>query len=141
VGFDSSRAWELKPTLQDVADAAQLQCDGCHNHTGFSECGKQIPESGNCCGTENVADAMRERVGGPGNELAELGGLRQGRADWARNGNPWDAGDPADSEPATESFVGRVADGVAHRVDRLRAIGNGQVPSVAALAWRVLQGE
>jgi DNA (cytosine-5)-methyltransferase 1 len=34
-----------------------------------------------------------------------------------------------------ESTVGRVADGVAYRVDRLRAIGNGQVPSVAALAW------
>jgi hypothetical protein len=27
---------------------------------------------------------------------------------------------------------------VANRVDRLRAIGNGQVPSVAALAWSIL---
>jgi DNA (cytosine-5)-methyltransferase 1 len=38
----------------------------------------------------------------------------------------------------TESRVGRVAHGVAHRVDRLRAIGNGQVPAVAATAWRLL---
>jgi DNA (cytosine-5)-methyltransferase 1 len=30
------------------------------------------------------------------------------------------------------------ADGVANRVDRLRAIGNGQVPCVAASAWRLL---
>ena len=37
-----------------------------------------------------------------------------------------------------EPDVGRVVDGVAHRVDRLRAIGNGQVSRVAALAWRVL---
>ncbi|MEO0797388.1 MAG: DNA cytosine methyltransferase [Verrucomicrobiota bacterium] len=39
-----------------------------------------------------------------------------------------------ESEPA----VGRVANGVAHRVDRLRAIGNGQVPAVAARAWEIL---
>jgi len=32
----------------------------------------------------------------------------------------------------------RALDGVAARVDRLKAIGNGQVPSVAALAWRIL---
>lgn len=45
------------------------------------------------------------------------------------------------SEPA----VGRVAHGVAHRVDRLKSIGNGQVPLVAATAFcelkRILEGE
>ena len=39
-----------------------------------------------------------------------------------------------------ESELQRVADGVANRVDRLKAIGNGQVPAVAALAWRLLGG-
>jgi DNA (cytosine-5)-methyltransferase 1 len=38
----------------------------------------------------------------------------------------------------TEPNVGRVADGVAARVDRLKAIGNGQVPLVAATAWEDL---
>ena len=37
---------------------------------------------------------------------------------------------------SVEPDVGRVAHGVAHRVDRLRCTGNGQVPRVAALAWR-----
>ena len=37
-----------------------------------------------------------------------------------------------------EPDVGRVADGVAFRVDRLRALGNGQVPAVAVEAWRRL---
>ena len=32
----------------------------------------------------------------------------------------------------------RMVDGVANRVDRLRAIGNGQVPICAATAWRIL---
>ena len=41
----------------------------------------------------------------------------------------------------SEPNVGRVANGVAARVDRLKAIGNGQVPLCAATAWRILGGE
>ena len=37
-----------------------------------------------------------------------------------------------------EPELGRMADGVANRVDRLKAIGNGQVPAVAAAAWNFL---
>jgi len=44
--------------------------------------------------------------------------------------------DPA--EGATEPIVGRVAHGVANRVDRLKAIGNGQVPQCAAVAFNIL---
>jgi len=43
---------------------------------------------------------------------------------------------PEDS--ATEPAVGRVAHGVANRVDRLKAIGNGQVPQCAAVAFSIL---
>jgi len=39
---------------------------------------------------------------------------------------------------ATEPDVGRVVDGLASRMDRLKAIGNGQVPLCAATAWRIL---
>lgn len=35
----------------------------------------------------------------------------------------------------------RMADGVANRMDRLKATGNGQVPAVAAAAWRILGGD
>jgi DNA (cytosine-5)-methyltransferase 1 len=34
--------------------------------------------------------------------------------------------------------VDRVANGLAHQVDRLKAIGNGQVPGVVARAWGLL---
>ena len=39
---------------------------------------------------------------------------------------------------SAEPAVGRVANGVAYRVDRLKAIGNGQVPAVARLAWNII---
>jgi len=38
-----------------------------------------------------------------------------------------------------EPRVGRVAHGVASRVDRLKALGNGQVPLVAATAFQILK--
>jgi DNA (cytosine-5)-methyltransferase 1 len=39
---------------------------------------------------------------------------------------------------STEPDVGRVANGVASRVDRLKALGNGQVPGVVGTAWEIL---
>ena len=42
---------------------------------------------------------------------------------------------------AIEPSVGRVAHGVASRVDRLKALGNGQVPLVADVAWGMLGGQ
>lgn len=37
-----------------------------------------------------------------------------------------------------EPRICRVADGVAHRLDRYEAIGNGQVPAAAVTAWQIL---
>ena len=47
----------------------------------------------------------------------------------------WWGQDPAETP---KSPVGRMADGIPNRVDRLKAIGNGQVPRVAQLAWETL---
>jgi DNA (cytosine-5)-methyltransferase 1 len=38
-----------------------------------------------------------------------------------------------------EPNLGRLANGVANRVDRLRCLGNGQVPAVVRLAWHLLK--
>lgn len=46
-------------------------------------------------------------------------------AEWLANGGP-------------EPGVLRRADGVANRMERLRAIGNGQVPGVVRMAWEIL---
>ena len=47
-------------------------------------------------------------------------------------------GKAAWKEGSWEDAIPRVATGVAARVDRLKAIGNGQVPQCAAEAWRIL---
>jgi DNA (cytosine-5)-methyltransferase 1 len=87
------------------------------------------PESGSSCaalaGAASEASADSDRAGfeqqrstfadGPEHQAAERGG-------W------W----------AAEPDVGRMADGVANRVDRLKCTGNGQVPAVVRLAWRIL---
>jgi DNA (cytosine-5)-methyltransferase 1 len=49
-----------------------------------------------------------------------------------------DSGDGREAWWQFEPAMGRVAHGVPHRMDRLERIGNGQVPAVVALAWRIL---
>jgi len=66
-------------------------------------------------------------------DRAGLGEQRRALADDAEHSAP-ECGGWWESEPD----VGRVAHGVAARVDRLRCIGNGQVPAVVKLAWETL---
>ena len=116
----------------DVADSDGSGWDAQHYEAGVAgqtlgEASEQQP-----CGAgggEDVADSDGERCeeqwrsGAAGEEVSAAG-----CCGW------WS------SEPA----VGRVAHGVAHRVDRLKSIGNGQVPLVAATAFcelkRILEG-
>jgi DNA (cytosine-5)-methyltransferase 1 len=48
-------------------------------------------------------------------------------------------GYPRGIEWPVEPGMGRVVDGVAHRMDRVKALGNGQVPRVAAAAFTILK--
>ena len=66
----------------------------------------------------------------------KLEGQRLSSPSDKRRGRSWEF--PAPSWWEAEPDVGRVVDGLAYRVDRLRAIGNGQVPAVAARAFEYL---
>ena len=75
----------------------------------------------------------------PGEWIAGQGGSQIPNADGKQLEN---RRKPASSQRCSwwcaEPDVGRVANGVAARVDRIRALGNGQVPEVARRAWEAL---
>ncbi len=96
------------------------------------ECSKSIGEEfGNLC--KNIPNATSLGLSGQGQHEQSINSTQSREGEtvelaYGRSSNFW----------AIEPNVGRVADGVAARVDRLKAIGNGQVPLCAATAWRLL---
>jgi DNA (cytosine-5)-methyltransferase 1 len=130
VAYASGERHELaEQTLRAGRDSSQFGSEVADSD-GVRELQPQVGERnepgwiGNC--REDVADAdstqrqRNERTQRIGTQYADIGG-----AGW------W----------ITEPDLDRVAHGVAARVDRLKAIGNGQVPAVAALAWKLLTKE
>jgi DNA (cytosine-5)-methyltransferase 1 len=117
-----------------MADTTELLCNGGNNNTGKLVGRESVSELRNSSGSENVADSKRIRpyskeneqiVGRTGSSKLCIEQPRDYGSNW------WE----------TEPDVGRVADGVAARVDRLKAIGNGQVSEVAKKAWEILSDE
>lgn len=85
-------------------------------------------------GTQNLPCSER-----PASSLSlGRGGIHGMHRDQTR-GSPSSAWDP-EHEPQrlAQPSMGGVVDGLACWMDRLRCAGNGQVPAVAALAWRTL---
>jgi len=71
-------------------------------------------------------------------EEAKQGMAREFRfAECGMDSNWWKR-EPSNVPRISQRNMGGVADGLASRVDRLKAIGNGQVPLCAATAWRIL---
>jgi DNA (cytosine-5)-methyltransferase 1 len=154
--------------VQLMADSAQLQRNGINDHTGIIMESEQVPQSGNDSGTQHMADTNSTQCKGRGisggisaqNTNAGSYGANAEVSDTTSQrqsgpGQSWFGSDPAEKREGEtdrafaerighiwgiESPMGRVADGVAARVDRLKAIGNGQVSIVAATAWRILTG-
>jgi DNA (cytosine-5)-methyltransferase 1 len=104
-----------------LAYSKELQCNGGDNDTGIGMGRGQVSESGDCGRPKDVANT--NSING------RPGANRQNRQE-TYHGDWWEA------EPA----VGRVANGVELGVDRLKAIGNGQVPQCASEAFRRLRG-
>jgi DNA (cytosine-5)-methyltransferase 1 len=150
-----------------LADATMPNDKTCSSPEGHTE-GPQREFGGGCRSKDALADAARIQQGreeqrperkraGAGSEsaadvadAASLGQSGQGQSvgpiystknQDGKTDQPINASEGDCTWWITEPDVGRVAHGVASRVDRLKAIGNGQVPAVAALAWKILTGK
>ncbi len=80
-----------------------------------------------------MADSSSKRLQRHGNARINAESISKQRFTWGG----FDCGSNAWWE--IEPNISRVANGVAARVDRLKAIGNGQVPLCAATAWELLK--
>jgi site-specific DNA-cytosine methylase len=114
---------------QSLVNANSKGLEGTHNNSEVSKWIQQ--ESGERCA--EVSNSSSLGLSGQGQHeqsinSAESRERQAAKLVYGRSSDFW----------AVEPNVGRVADGVAARVDRLKAIGNGQVPLCAATAWRLL---
>jgi len=140
-GVDRGSAGERGQGASPVAGCGGVLADASGKRCGEAgELRRDESAQRACRGGETLADAngigSAARVAGsddgqegnsgkPDDDCAEGRRPRAGQAvDWWK----------------TEPSVGRVAHGVADFVDRIRAIGNGQVAAVVPLAWALLVG-
>ncbi|MCK9556289.1 hypothetical protein M0R36_10860, partial [bacterium] len=114
---------------QSRSDEIEPRNDGETKHVANAEEHRRITR-----GTSDAAEIEGRREpdrGSFGEDVAYANGQQEGWSAITRRECDWWLAEPD---------VGRVVDGLAFRVERLRAIGNGQVPAVAALAWSILSG-
>ena len=138
--LNSERTSGLSTTEANVPDS---ECLGWQERS--NECrtdGKEDPSSisgerSSSTGERELSDSMLNGLQG-GRSIGETEGqtglrCRKGRYEeqniYGADSTWW----------AVEPDLGRVAHGVDARVDRLKAIGNGQVPLCAATAWELLK--
>lgn len=136
--------WELQPERGErqewrragdcgeaVADAHQQpRNEGREDNPSEGARGRDFDRGGFRSGKVADTDRVHEQGVVAGRADAQgWAGQKQRQAGSCGDGDQW---------WRTEPDVGRVADGVAARVDRLKAIGNGQVPQCAAAAWQML---
>jgi DNA (cytosine-5)-methyltransferase 1 len=115
------------------------------NLSGFSPCNQSTSRS-----KQQVLEREFRRSGNESREISNSNGIGQSRQrsygksisqEEIKNRQTSIIGPICESNFwSFEPSVGRVVDGMAARVDRLKAIGNGQVPLCAATAWNILKG-
>jgi DNA (cytosine-5)-methyltransferase 1 len=129
--LESQRSGQLQiEQSRNTSKMAHSERMGCQTRTieqGIDGLKETSNQSSNCSKTQSNQVGNSKSTG----FTPCLEGQRQGESWRASIGSSqwWEIEPPLD----------RVADGMVDRVDRLKAIGNGQVPLCAASAWRILK--
>jgi len=113
-----------------TTDTTQLQRNGSADNREYGEC--KISELGNDIGTANNSNLRSKR----GEGIIKEKIYRFSRFPWGEDVRGIE--DLRKRSDLPEPLVRRIGHDVAFGVDRLKAIGNGQVPRVAATAWEIL---
>ena len=143
---DRIRWWEQqqKSIEEETRELANTRCElWDEGNSGDLDAQEEIGTSspilnqsgGQGCGEDQVANAREIRPCGKKTEQGLARELRFAECGVDRN---WWQREPEFVPRTTQRNMGGVVDGLASRVDRLKAIGNGQVPLCAATAWRIL---
>ena len=140
---DSERRRSEQVTGAERENQAIARDDGSQELVAYANRERELQPQG--CEQEQW-----RRAGDGCEEMADTTSQRQPRQGTSRNASSSEASCEREAAQSghggvgelwrTEPAVGRVAHGVASRVDRLKAIGNGQVPAVAAAAFEILRG-
>jgi DNA (cytosine-5)-methyltransferase 1 len=134
------RMWVLAyPRLHGHSTTKKSESTTSGGNSGTSEQEQTVEPSGLCSprADEAVGHPMHTRLQGDKFPRWTNSQRREEpNGSTAKSSGLWWENDPA--EGTFEPVVGRVAHGVANRVDRLKAIGNGQVPQCAAMAFNIL---
>jgi DNA (cytosine-5)-methyltransferase 1 len=124
--------------IGNVANPTQLLGNGGNNNTGKLMGRESVSELGNGSWQENVADPGEVGLSGEKTKQGMERGLRSTFS--SVDGNWWER-EPESTARTTQPGLGGMANGMASRVDRLKAIGNGQVSEVARRAWEILSDQ
>ena len=138
----------LQPTIQiPIWENASIICgkvsDSNNNGHNYKKSRELLASTEQTQTRENVNKTSRHNSLADSTSLGQSGQGKYEQSISSKAGSDWQTNiiEPIGTSDfwAIEPNVGRVADGVAARVDRLKAIGNGQVPLCAATAWRILK--
>jgi len=125
---DRIRRWEqqqesIEEASGELANTSQLFSNGGNDNARISMERETKSKLGNNSGSSSISNSNSPQC-----QRRELSERTEQEYAYASDSRWWE----------TEPNVGRMVDGMASGVDRLKAIGNGQVPLCAATAWRVL---